>query len=299
MIFEKTKSVTINLNHGLGNQLSLYFAGLAYATEYQLNYDVYAANLESSSHDSVHEILNFNLPGNILPAGIKRSHIKPKFQQYLAHRFPYSFLITGRYFSTTLGFDNHLLRTPGVRNLNGFFHTFAYYEYCKENFVGLSAEELIPLSSYAKSVKSRIRENRSVAIHIRRGDYQSHVNTLGLLDLDYYTEAINSLRLDLKTCNFYVFSDDIEAAKLLMNHLGIHHAEFPEEGNSMRASEVLCLLGSADDLIMANSTLSYWAAILARDETRVIAPFPFYRKGKVENRFFYKVNWHLVNSHFK
>lgn len=84
-----------------------------------------------------------------------------------------------------------------------------------------------------------------------------------------------------------------------MNHLGIHHAEFPEEGNYLRASEVLCLLASADDLIMANSTLSYWAAILARDETRVIAPFPFYRKGEVQNRFFYKVNWHLVNSHFK
>lgn len=92
-----------------------------------------------------------------------------------------------------------------MRNLNGFFHTFAYYEYCKENFVGLSAEELIPLSSYAQSVKSRIRVNRSVAIHIRRGDYQSHVNTLGLLDLDYYAEAIISLKLDLKKLQFLRF----------------------------------------------------------------------------------------------
>jgi len=299
VVFRKKSRVSIKLNHGLGNQLSLYFAGLAYSSRYQLVYDVFPANSGIKGHDSLNEILDFNLPGNFFPRGSHRHKCLNRIQQYVAYHFPRTFIFTRVFFSNVLGYDGVFFEKPGIRYLNGYFHTYAYFEYCQKKYGGLSSEAIIPLSAYAKSVESRIRECSSVAVHIRRGDYESHSSTFGLLDGRYYASAISALDLDLNKCQFYVFSDDIEAAKILMGGLRIRHIVYPEERNNLKAGEVLYLLGRANNLIIANSTLSYWAAILAKDDTQVIAPKPFYRNVELGNLHFYRENWHLIDAYFK
>ncbi|RYD75462.1 MAG: hypothetical protein EOP53_16425, partial [Sphingobacteriales bacterium] len=67
------------------------------------------------------------------------------------------------------------------------------------------------MPDYANNLSENIiDDSKSVSIHIRRGDYitDKHANNLmGVLPLTYYNSAIEYIKRNIKSPNFYVFSD--------------------------------------------------------------------------------------------
>ena len=293
------RELVLNMNHGLGNQLSLYFAGLAYAKHHNLRLVSNVAIARQDNHESFRDILDLNLPGTFNVAGRFPSPHKSKLDQFLSYRLPITFNFTGNYYSPTVGYDEFLLSKRGIRNLHGFFHTYKYFEYCLAEEPTLETKEIFHRNIFANQLSTEIQKPNSVALHIRRGDYVGSAESLGLLGSKYYQNALAIIGRSCRIGNVFVFSDDIEFAKALFVELGVRNTIFPEENGFLSAKEVIYLLGVSPNLVIANSSLSYWAAVFAGENSFVIAQSPFYKNAELSETYFYKPNWTLVNPEFR
>lgn len=128
---------------------------------------------------------------------------------------------------------------------------------------------------------ARIRRGPSVCVHFRRGDYVAdpvYAREIGTLGLDYYQRALGIARAQAPEATLYIFSDDIEAVAREFSPDGPH--EFVREPASTTATDTLHLMSQCDHFIVANSTLSWWAAWLGSAPAKlVIAPDPWFAGG--------------------
>lgn len=112
--------------------------------------------------------------------------------------------------------------------------------------------------------------SKRTAIHIRRGDFLENSETLGIIDLKFYEPIFK-----INTGMLLVASDDVE----ILNKLSVEHdiqVLFPEEYTAL---ETLFILSKAARVYSANSTLSWWAALVCIwNGGEGIIPNPFYRR---------------------
>jgi len=103
--------------------------------------------------------------------------------------------------------------------------------------------------------------HRTVAVHIRRGDYfVGDVNGHGHLTDLYFRRTMDLARIQIPGCQFTIFSDDNDWCKA-QSWLQSRDCIFVEESDESKA---LYLMSLFDGIIMSNSTFSWWAAYLAR-----------------------------------
>jgi hypothetical protein len=160
-----------------------------------------------------------------------------------------------------------------------------------------SSVELIvqELSTYLQSISLptslNIRDVELVA-HIRRGDTKSISQEFGVLSLDYYKQKIGS------SPNAVICTDE-------QSDLEKFYREFPRaliitpiESNPW---QTLKILSSTEKLIMANSTLSWWAAWITKQlgNSEVIFPFPWRPTQSEENHALLMGNVVFANSIFE
>lgn len=110
------------------------------------------------------------------------------------------------------------------------------------------------------------------AIHLRAGKnptnpdepaYGDNPFYVNLRNTGYYEEALGQF----PEGNFMVFSDDVEAAR-----------DFFGEGfaydDSTNDVDAFNKMASCRNIIIANSSFSYWAALLGNPQKKVVAPAP-------------------------
>ena len=118
----------------------------------------------------------------------------------------------------------------------------------------------------------KIENSNSVSVHIRRGDYVSNAKTLnyhGICKDEYYLKAIESLSTKVKNIRLFVFSDDIEAAKhILQSYHEI--CEFVDENTGDKSHFDMMLMTRCKHNIIANSTFSWWGAWLNLNSDKII-----------------------------
>lgn len=131
------------------------------------------------------------------------------------------------------------------------------------------------LSKENLQLVTEIERCNSVFIHIRRGDYQSskykHLFE-GTCTLDYYKRAIDYLKSTIVNPHFYVFSDDKTWAK---GNLDLSQATFVDWNTKENSPLDMWLMSRCKSGIIANSTFSYWGAILGEKKT-IICPRKWY-----------------------
>jgi hypothetical protein len=165
-------------------------------------------------------------------------------------------------------------------------YTFAgywqYYPYYKDIVPILRQEICVKEKFYTEKflrLKEEIMDSNSVSLHVRRGDY---VYQKGFHDLpvNYYLRALSSIKGDV-----YIFSDDIPWCR----------ERFKEELLGRKITFVdmedylsFELMKFCHNNITANSTFSYWAALLNDNPDKiVISPNKWLGDNIVddENRF--------------
>ncbi len=130
------------------------------------------------------------------------------------------------------------------------------------------------------SLTAQMARSASVAIHVRRGDYQT-ASSLKLQPVEYYLAAAKRAQDDLASVDlhFFVFSDDIDWAA--SNLASLPDTTFVSP-TSQPSWEALFLMSQCDHFIIANSTLSSWAAWLGQRRTsKVYYPRNWFTREKL------------------
>lgn len=136
-----------------------------------------------------------------------------------------------------------------------------------------------------------IKNTNSVCVTIRRGDFllEKFRKQFYICTPEYFEKAIDEIDKRVEEPQFVVFSDDVDWCKKNM--------KFPKEtvfesGNDP-IWEKIRLMYSCKNFIISNSTFSWWAQFLSRNQKKVvIAP-------KEWNRFefvnpIYNSEWYLI-----
>ena len=278
--------VVVQITGGLGNQLFMYAAGRRLSLHHRtpLKLDILpfqAYPLRSYLLDRFGIAQDFATPEEI--AALKSRALAQTEQERTGYRGIRSILNrrsqAGR--SSVFRADDSLagtylpeiLRTPRDVYLQGYWQSERYFKPIEEVIRGdlrfrneLSGENL--------SLAKRIGSADAVSLHIRRGDYASNQHLsklLGLLPIEYYHRATQTIAKALPSAHFFVFSDDPGWAKENLR-LGLP-ASFVSHNGPAAPHEDLRLMSLCRYHIVANSSLSWWGAWLCENASKiVIAP---------------------------
>ena len=135
----------------------------------------------------------------------------------------------------------------------------------------------------------------SVSLHVRRGDYTLAVEGNIALPLDYYHRAIDFIRQRFDDPIFFIFSDDLEFARL---NLPTRMRQVFVEGNDdFSAQEDLRLMAACQHHIIANSSFSWWGAWLnPSPEKIVVAPRHWQLSPESAYPDLLPPTWHALDS---
>lgn len=119
-----------------------------------------------------------------------------------------------------------------------------------------------------KFVPGNLENQEFQVIQIRRTDYLQNVSKYGVLSREYYESVLDP------TLNLIIVGDEIELPKHFQD-LGKNQKYFGP--NSLDELQTIALILESKLFIMANSTFSWWAALLAvKKNIKTIMPSPWH-----------------------
>lgn len=121
-------------------------------------------------------------------------------------------------------------------------------------------------------VLKEIRKSNSVFIHVRRGDYLTpkyRERFKGCCSSDYYRRAIAYMKENVDNPRFFIFSDDIQWTK---ENIKVDNPIYIDWNLNERSPLDLYLMSECKYSIIANSTFSYWGAMLGNKKALVTYP---------------------------
>ncbi len=184
-----------------------------------------------------------------------------------------------------------------IKRKIGFYQEGLYQS--EEYFKKIEAEikrEFTPkdsLSNAAIIVKEKISNiPNSVSLHIRRGDYVENKKTnsiLGTLPIEYYKDSINIMNDKLINPTFFIFSDDIEWAKL---NLPSNLQSTFVSNEKIKDYEEIILMSLCKNNIIANSSFSWWGAWLNLNKEKIIiAPKRWFKNRSIKVKNMVPKSW--------
>ena len=168
-----------------------------------------------------------------------------------------------------------LLDDSSDKFYDGYWQSYQYFDSCRDvilkefTFPKISMEDKLNFE-----LNERLNnEENSVGIHIRRGDYLKNWKYRGLCGIDYYQKAIAYILEHIKSPKFFLFSDDIDWVKENISPLlKGYDVTFVNWNHSINSYKDMQLMAMCKNLIIANSSFSWWAAYLNKNNPIVVAP---------------------------
>jgi hypothetical protein len=259
----------VELQGGLGNILFQISNGLNLSLEYDLpikfiDKGVSEPNLISSMF-SLHFKKDYKFNGKEIIQIDNQNHDRCKFNKFLEQNSTYNKI--------------HLSSKHSI--ISGYFQSIKYFN---------------PIQKFLRSTLDHIKvEDRKfyeIGVHIRLGDYLSRQNRRIYYQLEpkYFMKGINSLKTKANILNeeITVFTNDQKVFELKYSSIFAGKSLTVFKSNSLISFATLC---SFRNIVISNSTFSWWAAWLGQSNT--VAPnFWYTDKSKLQ---FDKVNFELPN----
>lgn len=165
---------------------------------------------------------------------------------------------------------------------NGYWQSYKYFEDINDILLADIQFNDKEYSSKNKILLEQIKnDNNSVSLHIRLGDYLKRPDLYGgCCTENYYNNAIGYLNNNIQNATFYVFSDDIESAKKILNNNKYIYID----SNSEEYGYIdMHLMSLCRHHIIANSSFSWWGAWLSQEKNNiVVAPSKWFNGATVE-----------------
>lgn len=268
------KIVVVKLAGGLGNQLFTYCAArrLAYVNKATLVID----NISGFKYDKKYN----------------RSYMLHFFQ--LSHRFTNFFERIPNYrffnkalllFNKRLKFENRFILYQDNINFDKrlvnlrlrYKYTYIQDLWQSENyFLDIDAlirrdlRHRIGLNSECRITYQNIISNNSVAVHVRF--FESSLNSTFTLNELYYLNAIDRVMQRQSNPKFYFFSDIPDLLYKLIDNLGIRNFEIINFSDLHLTKDIVefYLMQNCKHHIISNSTFSWWAAWLGKNNDQMV-----------------------------
>jgi len=174
-------------------------------------------------------------------------------------------------------------------NLMGYYQSEKYFTHCKSLIKKLFTFKLEVRNScfieYQKALKEANAKGKQLcAIHFRFGDYLNlkEYHTC-LIDTPYYQKAIEEMGYDME---YYVFSDNLQLASGFMAKRGVNFTLSNGINSENTTYTDLCLMSLFNNIIIANSTFSWWGAWLGSDDKKVVSPSANHWFGEQNKRIY-------------
>jgi len=217
-----------------------------------------------------------------------------EFQRYKLHKYSLgAFNIQEKFASQqdsanlTYVKERHFHFDPEVMNLgdniylDGYWASWKYFADIAD-IIQLEFTVKTAAAGRDSQLAEQIALSQSVSLHIRRGDYVSNPRTQqvhGSCDIDYYLRCADEVAKTVKDPHFFIFSDDPQWAR---ENLKLN---FPttlvDHNGSEKNYEDLRLMSQCYHHIIANSTFSWWAALLnPKAGKMVFAPRQWFNTSK-------------------
>lgn len=274
--------VIIQVAGGLGNQLQQY---ALYRKFVRLGVE---ARLDLSWFDKVHAAEKEQMRGKDIIPVVTRRELELRYFDRLVFE-----TCTKEEKETLIGADNILgklrrklmpftihkfeeskMYHPELLEFEDMYLTgyFACEKYYADILYDLREKIQFPPSSNPlnREMADRMRNENSVSVHMRRGDYLNpeNVTMFGNICTDaYYQNAIDFVKRVIPDAHFYFFSDDVSYVK----------KRFPGDDytivdiNHGRDSFYdMWLMSNCKHNICANSTFSFWGARLNPNENKIM-----------------------------
>lgn len=252
--------IILRLFGGLGNQLFIYAFGRAAEMMFgfDVHYDCYSGFIKDK-YKRKFELDNFYV--QIKRANLYESLFYPINKRLKSIRnifYPGSILIEENDSFTVNKLEN-LSKNFRIIYLQGYFQKAEYFESIKKE---LKKEIVLnrPFSEKAKLFYDKIKNNNSVAVHIRLKERATINKWL------FFTNNISRLKKELNNPVFFIFSDDIKLCK--KNLIPDSNIIFIE--NNDNHIEDFCLMKYCNHFIISNSTFSWWASWLSDSKDKII-----------------------------
>ena len=291
--------VIVRLTGGLGNQMFQYAAGRALADrlgaellldmrafEHALAFQAYTRRAYALSPFKLRARLAApadlsNWPVWVVETGMRLRFVRPLFRRW--------------HFESGITDDPSILTLHEPVCLVGYWQSERYFIDIADGIRGdLTLRET--LCDANARLLERARSDRSVGLHVRRGDFvnlndAAHVH--GLCSIDYYRRAISLIRNRCPECHFMIFSDDPQWARA---ELPLDQSAVFVTGNTERPEQDLALMSACKHHIIANSSFSWWAGWLGYSPDQiVIAPSPWYASPDWDARDLAVARWQYLS----
>lgn len=268
-------NIIAQLQGGLGNQLFQYATARALAHQHQstllLDHSWFAKTYDDVTPREV-LLSSLNTKGALIafePQLKKPERIRRTLQKLWPIN-PYIYSETSPY-----QFDPQLLNAPAFKSQNlylmGYWQSYRYFESIKK----ILQAEISPAASldpHYQNYLALIKSTNSAMVHVRRGDYvhlASAAKVHGFIGLEYYQQGMEILLEKNSNIHFFVFSDDLDWAKQNLSHQD--RVTFIESlENTDAVIQELELMTYCQNHLIANSSLSWWAAWLAKNESNLV-----------------------------
>jgi hypothetical protein len=272
--------VLIELAGGLGNQMFQYTLGQVFAKKFdaELILDVSQIGVGGTNHGIA--LKNFQLRDNVRFVTL---HKKPlgkfleRVNNSLSHRSSTFRRLNSRAFyqSTDAGYDEKVLSLNLGKRIKGYYQSFRYADLIRDELIA-DFQLTEPSEWFLMTEEIAAKENPTM-IHVRRGDYLNLKNDFGVLSGKYYAEACAQIAIRNGESNKWIFSDSPELMSELMESSGISNWKIIVPPSGISPNESLKLMSTARNLIMSNSTFSWWSAYLNSEPSSVYAPSHWFK----------------------
>jgi hypothetical protein len=274
--------VTVKLKGGLGNQMFQYAAGRALAEKHHVPLLLDVSFLEADA-GGLYTKRHYELDQlNIVAKVAGKEHLK-KFKSPTIFQRLFKNSSAAVYHEQKSSYNKAFENLGPDVYLDGFWQTEKYFSSVR----ALLLKEFtpaFPLTGAIKVLADEIKNRKSVAIHVRRGDYvnlKSAAEYHGTCSMDYYDRAINYIKDKVEEAHYYIFSDDMAWCRENFRNLPNVHFTESQAGYS---SVDLYLMSCCSHNIIANSSYSWWSAWLNTSEDKiVIAPEKWFAAGVAVN----------------
>ena len=170
----------------------------------------------------------------------------------------------------------------------GCFECSRYFDDIKPILLEEFTPRMPPRSENAQ-LYNMISESESVCVTIRRGDYLDNGfrEAFYLCTPEYFINAMKIMKSRIPEAKFFIFSDEPQWCK--------ENIPFPfeciyESGNDP-VWEKLRLMYSCKHFIISNSTFSWWAQYLSRNENKTVIAPSRWRNGSYTWDIYKDQNW--------
>jgi hypothetical protein len=283
----------MKLSGGLGNQLFQYCTAYSYGKRFNVKmfYDLSEFEIDVMRRETL----------SFLGLKVKKANF---FHRLLFRKkvieLPLFKIVTKPNILRENGKDfiEEILEKKSMFYFDGYWTNLKYFE---NNIEEINKKIKVPYKYQTKLFQNllvEIKKSNSISIHIRRGDYNNveFANQFfGVLNLEYYFDAIKIIKHKVSNPIFYFFSDDINWVK----------EKFGIKENNVFVSELVgeidylefFLMKSCKHNIIANSTFSWWAAFLNDNNQKIIVqPKLWYKNVLFQKKYEELIYLNIVNS---